>query len=75
MAANFQELHEGLTSFYNEMVGQDLWNNVTLVIASGFGRTLTANSGEGTVRFIAPEVFLECCYVEVVLIMMIYCCV
>lgn len=48
LSTNFQELNQALTYFTDEMIAQGLWDNVSLVIASDFGRTLTANSGEGS---------------------------
>jgi cullin-associated NEDD8-dissociated protein 1 len=48
LSANFQELNQALTYFVNEMVAQNLWDDVTLVMVSDFARTLTANSGEGS---------------------------
>ena len=41
------EIDEALASFSAEMKAQGLWNNVTVLIASEFGRTLTSN-GVGT---------------------------
>ena len=48
LSQNFAELNKALTYFRNEMVAQRLWTNVTLVVTSDFGRTLTANSGDGS---------------------------
>lgn len=48
LAANFQALNRALVAFETEMKAQGRWGEVTLVIASDFGRTLTANSGEGS---------------------------
>jgi uncharacterized protein (DUF1501 family) len=44
----FGALNGALTSFYNEMNTQGHWNDVSLVLISDFGRTLTANSGDGS---------------------------
>jgi uncharacterized protein (DUF1501 family) len=48
LSTNFGQLNEALAYFKDEMVGQGLWENVALFVGSDFGRTLTANSGEGT---------------------------
>jgi uncharacterized protein (DUF1501 family) len=48
LSAEFQRLHEALTLFEREMKEQGPWKQVTLVVTSGFVRTLTANSGEGS---------------------------
>ena len=45
---NFKDLDTSLTHFVNEMKAQGYWNDVTLVLVSDFGRTLTANSGGGS---------------------------
>lgn len=44
----FVDFNQALTSFKNEMEAQGLWDNVTVVLTSDFGRTLTANSGFGS---------------------------
>jgi cullin-associated NEDD8-dissociated protein 1 len=41
------DVNDALTSFKQEIELQGLWNNVTIVVASEFGRTLTSN-GLGT---------------------------
>jgi hypothetical protein len=43
-----QELNEALTCFVNYVKTQGLWNQVTLVVSSEFGRTLSQNSNQGT---------------------------
>ena len=48
LAKGFQQLNSSLTAFQQEMKAQGYWDTVTLVITSDFGRTLTANSGNGT---------------------------
>jgi uncharacterized protein (DUF1501 family) len=48
LSTNFITLNEGLTAFSNEMKAQGMWNSVTVVVTSEFGRTLTANSGKGS---------------------------
>jgi uncharacterized protein (DUF1501 family) len=48
LADNFQKLNQALTLFVAELKAQGLWEQVTLVTASDFGRTLTPNSGEGS---------------------------
>jgi cullin-associated NEDD8-dissociated protein 1 len=47
MAANFRSMAGGIGPFVAEMKAQGLWNNVTIVVVSEFGRTLTSN-GQGT---------------------------
>lgn len=42
------ELNEGLDVFVREMKSMSKWNDVSVVITSDFGRTLTSNSGDGT---------------------------
>jgi len=48
LSANFQRLNGALTAFVNEMKAQGVWNDVSLVLTSEFGRTFTANSGDGS---------------------------
>lgn len=48
LSENFQDLNGALTAFETEMKAQGHWEDVTLVVTSDFGRTLTANSGEGS---------------------------
>ena len=48
LSAEFQQLNTALEAFEAEMKAQNLWDQVTLVVASEFARTLTANSGEGS---------------------------
>jgi uncharacterized protein (DUF1501 family) len=48
LSENFAMLNNALTAFYDEMKAQDTWQSVSLVLASEFSRTLTANSGEGS---------------------------
>ena len=48
LTTNFGMLNEALTFFNDEMVAKGLWQDVTLFVASDFGRTLTANSGAGS---------------------------
>ena len=47
LAANMGAIDAALESFASEMKNQGLWENVTVVTASDFGRTLTSN-GLGT---------------------------
>lgn len=42
------QLNEALDSFVQEMKSQNLWNDVTVIVASEFGRTMHSNSGDGT---------------------------
>lgn len=48
LSLNFAELNKALTYFHDEMEAQGLWDSVSLFVTSDFGRTLTANSGDGT---------------------------
>ena len=48
LSTEFQQLNTALEAFEAEMKAQNLWDQVTLVVASEFARTLTANSGEGS---------------------------
>jgi len=43
-----QQLNEAISSFVQEMKGIGMWENVVLVCASDFGRTLTPNTSGGT---------------------------
>jgi uncharacterized protein (DUF1501 family) len=45
---NFRELNKSLNLLVTELKLQGVWNDVTIVIASEFGRTLTPNSGGGS---------------------------
>ena len=44
----FSELNGALYAFSEEMKSQYIWNNVTVVQTSDFGRTLNPNGGGGT---------------------------
>jgi hypothetical protein len=44
----FKELNTALDSFIKEMKNQDKWKDVTIVVTSDFGRTLSPNTGGGT---------------------------
>lgn len=48
LSSNLQELNQVIDTFQKEMVAQGMWNQVTMVVASEFARTLTANSGDGS---------------------------
>lgn len=48
LSSNLQELNRVIDTFQKEMVAQGMWDQVTMVVASEFARTLTANSGEGS---------------------------
>jgi uncharacterized protein (DUF1501 family) len=48
LSKNFKFVNASFTSLSNELKLLGLWNNVTVVIVSDFGRTLTANSGYGS---------------------------
>lgn len=48
LSLRFIEINEGIEAFANEMKHVGMWNNVTLIQASDFARTLTPNSGLGT---------------------------
>lgn len=44
----FSEINAAVSSFVEEVKAQEKWNDVTIIIASEFSRTLTPNSGLGT---------------------------
>merc|ERR1712157_594871 len=44
----FERLNAAITSFWNEMKAQNKEDQVTLIITSDFGRTMTPNSQEGS---------------------------
>lgn len=48
LSLHFNDLNEALTYFKDEMTAQGYWDGVSLVVTSDFGRTLTANSGDGS---------------------------
>jgi uncharacterized protein (DUF1501 family) len=50
LAAEFQLLNQALTLLVRELQAQNLFENVTIVFTSDFGRTLTANCGTGSDR-------------------------
>ena len=47
MGPLFEDINDSLEQFVNELKAQDLWNNVTIMCVSDFGRTITSNS-QGT---------------------------
>eukprot|EP00934_Nitzschia_sp_Nitz4_P007090 Nitzschia sp. Nitz4//scaffold25_size161228//48616//54500//NITZ4_002422-RA/size161228-snap-gene-0.22-mRNA-1//-1//CDS//3329544562//7080//frame0 len=48
LSNELEQLNGALEIFANEMKAQGLWDQVTVVVNSEFGRTLTPNSGEGS---------------------------
>jgi len=54
----FEELDEALSAFKSEMVASDLWNSVTVILVSEFGRTLMGNSGNGRYVFAREKLYL-----------------
>lgn len=48
LANKLFDLNTILESFVDEMKAQGLWDQVTIVVSSDFGRTLTGNSAAGT---------------------------
>merc|ERR1712007_282349 len=44
----FEDLNQGLSLFVQELKDQDHWDDTTIIIASDFARTITANGGEGS---------------------------
>lgn len=48
LSLDLQNLNRVIDTFQKEMEAQNMWDQVTLVVASEFARTLTANSGEGS---------------------------
>jgi cullin-associated NEDD8-dissociated protein 1 len=47
LSPQFDILDAGLNQFVTELKAQELWNNVTILLVSDFGRTITSNS-QGT---------------------------
>ena len=47
LSEQFEDINGGLKQFVNEMKAQGLWENVTVMCISDFGRTITSNS-QGT---------------------------
>ena len=47
LSPHFEDINIGLEQFANEMKAQGLWENVTVMCISDFGRTITSNS-QGT---------------------------
>ena len=54
----FSSLNRALSSFVDEMKALGVWNDVTLVVTSDFGRTLTPNSGAGSDHAWAGNYFM-----------------
>lgn len=48
LAARFVNLNAGLTLFVEELKRLEIWNEVTIVVASDFARTLTPNGNIGS---------------------------
>jgi len=48
LGGSFAEVDDALDSFSKEMKSQGNWDDVTVVVVSDFGRTLTPNSNDGT---------------------------
>jgi len=46
--SRFSEVNGGFEAFAQEMKNINIWNNVTLIQASDFARTLNPNGGDGT---------------------------
>ena len=44
----FSDVNDALDAFSKEMKAMYIWNNVTLIQTSDFGRTLNPNGGDGT---------------------------
>ena len=43
----FYDVNAAISAFSREMKARDLWNNITIIQASDFGRTLNPNGGDG----------------------------
>ncbi len=56
--ALFKELDDAIKSFVIEMKNKDLWDKVTIVCVSEFGRTLLGNTGFGTDHAWGNNVFV-----------------
>jgi uncharacterized protein (DUF1501 family) len=48
LVSNFGRVNSVLEDFVTELKAQDVWNDVLVVVASDFGRTLSMNSRDGT---------------------------
>lgn len=48
------KMNSGLDAFTTEMKAQGVWDDITIVGVSEFGRTLTMNSGEVIYKIINP---------------------
>lgn len=48
LSNRFKEVNDGIQAFVSELKNMGLWDNVALVQASDFARTLNPNSGDGT---------------------------
>ncbi|KAI2505549.1 Protein of unknown function (DUF1501) [Fragilaria crotonensis] len=48
LSERLKEVNDALSAFTDEMKARNVWDDVTTVITSDFGRTLTANSGRGS---------------------------
>ena len=48
LEGNLNVIEQGLRAFYKEMTDQNMLDNVTVVVLSEFGRTISPNSGLGS---------------------------
>ena len=48
LQTKFAQMNSAIKDFIAEMKAQGLWENIVLVTASDFGRTITPNSAGGT---------------------------
>merc|ERR1719276_47667 len=48
LGLRFEEINDAIETFVAEMKAQKMWENVVIVTASDFGRTITPNGGDGT---------------------------
>jgi uncharacterized protein (DUF1501 family) len=48
LAGELQQLNRALTIFVNELKSQGLWESVSIVVTSDFGRTMSRNGREGS---------------------------
>ena len=58
LASNFADINKGLSSFVKEMKAHGRWDDIVIVSASEFGRTMTSN-GKGTDHGCAPHARLH----------------
>ena len=58
LSTQFEQIDNTLASFKNELKAMNMWDSVTVVLTSEFGRTLTPNSSGGTDHGWGANVFM-----------------